>query len=323
MTEKKQKGFLSRFLCGLLMGFGFIVPGVSGSAIAIMFGIYEDLVDSVSDILKKFKQSVLFLLPVALGVASSVAALYFPLLWLLKKNCFVVIMLFAGLLAGALKPMLKEVEWRKAPKWHYAVFAISFLAVIGIGCLSLVIKGNGVDMSNPNAFHYIMMLVCGVLFAISTVVPGISGTALLLAVGFYYPIYDGLISSTIEQVLNFEIVWSNIALLALFAIGIVVGAFVVAKIIKFCFKANKKLTYISICGFAIGSIPAIFVSQDWGTPKFNDEIFIKLPMSPLTIVLSIIAIVGGFCLSYYLMCYKEKKENQLEKPLNPQEEIQE
>ena len=229
-------------------------------------------------------------------------------------------MLFAGLLAGALKPMLKEVEWRRAPKWHYAVFAVSFLAVIGIGCLSLVIKGNGVDMSKPNAFHYIMMLVCGVLFAISTVVPGISGTALLLAVGFYYPIYDGLISSTIKQLLDFEIVWSNVALLGLFAVGIVVGAFVVAKLIKICFNANKKLTYISICGFAIGSIPAIFVSQDWGKPGFNDEIFIKLPMSPLTVVLSIVAIIGGFCLSYFLMCYKEKKEKQLS-PLEAQESI--
>ncbi len=306
--SKDKKGFLNRFLCGILMGFGFIVPGVSGSAIAIMFGIYEDLVNSVSEIFKDFKKSVLFLIPVALGVVVSVAALFYPLLWLLKKNCFVVIMLFAGLLLGALKPMLKEVDWKNAPKWHYLVFALSFLAVIGIGCLSLVIKGDGVDMTSPTAFHYIMMFVCGVLFALSTVVPGISGTALLLAIGFYYAIYDGLISETVKQLLKFNIVWSNLFLLVVFALGIVIGAFVIAKLIKICFNKAKKLTYMSICGFAIGSIPAIFVSQDWGTPKFNDA-YISLPLSPLTIVLGIVTLVGGFCLSYFLMQYKEKKES--------------
>jgi len=129
MSEQKQKSFMTRFLCGILMGFGFIVPGVSGSAIAIMFGIYEELVSSVSDILSKFKKSVAFLFPVALGVVVSVAALFYPLLWALEKNCFVVIMLFAGLLIGALKPMLKEVKWKSAPKSHYALFAVSFLVI--------------------------------------------------------------------------------------------------------------------------------------------------------------------------------------------------
>lgn len=308
MSEQKQKSFMTRFLCGILMGFGFIVPGVSGSAIAIMFGIYEELVSSVSDILSNFKKSVAFLFPVALGVVVSVAALFYPLLWALEKNCFVVIMLFAGLLIGALKPMLKEVKWKSAPKSHYALFAVSFLAVIAIGCLSLVIKGDGVDMSNPTAFHYIMMFICGVLFALSTVVPGISGTALLLAIGFYYAIYDGLISNTIKQLLKFNIVWSNIFLLAMFALGIIIGAYVIAKLIKICFSKAKELTYMSICGFAIGSIPAIFVSQDWGKPKFNDA-YISLPLSPLTIVLGIVLLIGGFCLSYFLMQYKEKKEN--------------
>ncbi len=314
MNTEKQKGFFARFLCGILMGFGFIVPGVSGSAIAIMFGIYEDLVNSVSDILSDFKKSITFLIPVALGVVVSVAALFYPLLWALEKNCFVVIMLFAGLLLGALKPMLKEVNWKNAPKWHYVAFALSFLAVIGIGCLSLVIKGEGVDMSSPTAFHYIMMFVCGVLFALSTVVPGISGTALLLAIGFYYAIYDGLISNTIKQLLDFNIVWSNVFLLAIFALGIIIGAFFIAKLIKVCFKRAKELTYMSICGFAIGSIPAIFVSQDWGTPKFNDA-YIKLPLSPITVAVAVLALIGGFCLSYFLMCYKEKRESLLSKEI--------
>ena len=86
----KNKSFLTRLVCGFFIGFGFIVPGVSGSAIAIMFGIYSQMVDSVSNIIKDFKKSFLFLLPIGLGVIISASSLYFPLMYLLKQNCFII-----------------------------------------------------------------------------------------------------------------------------------------------------------------------------------------------------------------------------------------
>jgi len=305
-----KKNFLYRFACGFGIGFGFIIPGVSGSAIAMIFNLYQEMVDSVSQIFKKFKTSFLFLLPIALGVGASVVSLYFPLMWLLKKNCFVIIMLFAGLLLGSLKPMLKSVNWKSLKKWNYIVFAITFLMVVGISVLSFFIKDKGVDLTNPNAFNYVMMFVCGILFAFSTVVPGISGTALLLAVGYYYPIFEGLISSTIHGLLEFNLLWKNYFLLGLFALGVVVGAFVFAKIINVCFDKFKNVTFLAISGFAIGSIPAMFISQDWGKTQFND-VYIKLPISITTIVVGIILLVLGFALSYFLVNFKERKEASL------------
>ena len=108
----KNKSFLTRLVCGFFIGFGFIVPGVSGSAIAMTFDIYNQMVDSVSNVLKDFKNSFLFLLPIGLGVIISAISLYFPLTYLLKQNCFIIIMLFAGLLAGSIKLVVKKANWK-------------------------------------------------------------------------------------------------------------------------------------------------------------------------------------------------------------------
>jgi len=302
-----KNNFFIRLISGFCIGFGFIIPGVSGSAVAMSFNVYQDMIDSVSNLFKNFKKSFLYLLPIGLGIIISAISLYFPLIYLLKKNCFIIIMLFAGLLAGGLKPIIKKVEWKTIPKWNYLVFFFTFLLVIGLGTLSYIIKGNGVDLTNPTFINYLMVFISGLLFAISTVVPGVSGTALLLAVGYYYPIFDTLIGSF----LSFSFGWQEILLLALFIVGFVVGVLAFSKLIKVCFAKKSDTTYMAISGFAIGSLPAMFLAQDWGKPKFND-VFIKLPMSSLTIIFGIVMLIGGFILAYLLLEYKEKKEKQKE-----------
>ena len=109
MAEKKEKNFLVRILCGFGIGFAFIVPGISGSAMAVLFGIYEDMIKSVSDIFKNFKKSFMFLLPIAIGVGLSVLCMIKPITWALEKSLFITIMLFAGFIIGGLKPITKNI----------------------------------------------------------------------------------------------------------------------------------------------------------------------------------------------------------------------
>ncbi len=302
-----KKGFLIKFICGFFIGFGFIVPGVSGSAVAMMFDVYNDMLDSVSNIFKTFKKSFIYLLPIGLGVILSALSLYFPLMFLLKKNCFAIIMLFAGMLAGGLKPIVKKVEWKTKNKWNYLGFVLAFLFVIGISLSSFFIKDFGIDLKKPNAVNYIMVFVCGILFAISTIVPGVSGTALLLAVGYYYPLMVGVMG----DILSFNFNLYSILIMVDFALGLVIGVFIISKLIKVCFDKFNTATYMIISGFAIGSIPAMFISQDWGKPRL-EEVYIKLPLEWYTIVLGVALLISGFALTYYLMSVKEKKERSIE-----------
>ena len=130
----KNKNFFVRGICGFCIGFAFIIPGFSGSAIAMMFGLYEEMLDSVNNIFKQFKKSFTFLLPIAIGVVASIILLYFPLMWALEKNCFVVIMLFAGLLIGGLKPMLKMTQWKTISFKRVLVFLFCFIKTILNDC---------------------------------------------------------------------------------------------------------------------------------------------------------------------------------------------
>ena len=203
----KSKNFLMRLLCGFGIGFAFIVPGISGSAMAVLFGIYEDMINSVSNIFKEFKKSVWFLFPIAIGVALSVGALIIPITWALTKNCFIVIMLFAGFIIGGLKPMIKQAEWKNIPKWHYIFFIIGFLFVIGISCLTFI---DGVNVTlvgtDIKTYQYPMMILVGVIFAISMVLPGVSGATLLLSIGYYTSVFD-LIKETAKNALKGVFYW--------------------------------------------------------------------------------------------------------------------
>ena len=308
---KKSKNFLMRLLCGFGIGFAFIVPGISGSAMAVLFGIYEDMINSVSNIFKEFKKSVWFLFPIAIGVALSVASLIIPITWALTKNCFIVIMLFAGFIIGGLKPMIKQAEWKNIPKWRYIFFIIGFLFVIGISCLTFIdgVNANLVG-TEIKTYQYGMMVLVGVIFAISMVLPGVSGATLLLSIGYYTSVFD-LIKETAKNALKGVFYWQSYLLIVMLIIGVLVGAIVMSKLLDKAFKNHPKTSYLAVCGLAIGSIPAMFISQNWGSAKVAGDPFIKLPMSPWTIVFGILLLIVGIAIGYLFVYLKERQEKKL------------
>lgn len=311
MEEKKQKNFLMRFLCGYGIGFAFIVPGISGSAMAMLFGIYEDMIASVSNVFRQFKKSFMFLLPIAIGVVLAVASMIVPITWALEKSLFITIMLFAGFIIGGLKPMLKKVRWNKAPKWFYSIFISAFLIVIGLACLSFI-PGTEANLMGSNIpfKQYPMMFVVGIIFALSMVLPGVSGATLLISIGYYTPIFD-LAKQMIKDLLHFNFVWQSYLLLIILVIGMLVGALVLSKLLTKSFEKYPEITYMGVCGFAIGSIPAMFISQDWAVAK----------MSMPHIWGGILTLIVGIAISYFFVYLQEKQEkkNVINSPLEQSE----
>lgn len=300
MTEKKEKNFLMRLLCGYGIGFAFVVPGISGSAMAMLFGIYEDMIASVSNVVRQFKKSFLFLLPIAIGVALAVVSMIKPITWALEKSLFITIMLFAGFIIGGLKPMLKKVKWNKAPLTWYSFFISAFLVVIALACLSFIpgteaqLLGTDIEIK-----QYPMMLFVGVIFALSMVLPGVSGATLLISIGYYTPVFD-LAEQMIKDALHFTFVWQSYILAILLIVGMAVGALVLSKLLTKAFEKFPEPTYMGVCGFAIGSIPAMFISQEWGLAK----------MSTPHILGGILALAVGIAISYMFVYLQEKQEKQ-------------
>lgn len=304
----KAKEFIINVAKGAAIGIAMIIPGVSGGTLAVMLKIYDKIIESISGLRKHFKESILFLLPILLGAALAFAAAYFPLTLALEYAPFPTMLLFAGLMAGSLPKLFKDCRTEGFRKIDVALMLIPFALVIGL-CF---IPGMGdVDLSeNMPWFQYILVPVIGVLASCALVVPGISGSMLLMIFGYYAPVL-GLFKAVFVTPLH------AIGVLACFALGVVVGFFTIAKIMQLLLKHFPRATGWAIFGFVVGSIPAIVVAffSEYGSDYLD----------AVSISVAIVLFIAGAIGTYLLTAYAERKftENaQTEESPDPSHENQ-
>ena len=280
--------FLVSMLKGAAIGVAMIIPGVSGGTIAVLFNIYENLINAISNLKKDFKNSFLYLLPIVLGMVLAFAAMYFPLKLALKHFPVQTISLFSGLMLGSIPMLFKQSLDNGFKKVDFIAGLITFVLVIGI---CFIPNMGNVDLSiNMPKYGYVLLFLIGILGSCALVIPGISGSMLLLIFGYYEPILD-----TISELTNNFT--HSLAVLASVGLGIVFGFVVVAKLMNYLLTKYKRITYWAIVGFVIGSIPAIFLSYDYTDVNIN----------AITITSSIIVFILGSILSFYLIKLSEKK----------------
>lgn len=301
---KKLKQFLIDVLCGAAMGLAFIVPGISGGALAVIFKFYDKIINAISNIFKKFKESVLYLLPIALGVIICVAALIIPLNLAMEYILFVIICLFAGFIVGSMPGLFDSVKTSKFKPIYILIFIIPFIISVGLGVLSVVCK---FDFNEPfiefPIWLYFVMIPIGFILSLTVVIPGVSGSAFLITIGFYNPIV-GLLDEIMH--LDFTHIGQTIGIVACAGIGFIIGVFSVAKMMSYLLKKYAIGTMYGIIGFVAGSIIALFINNDvWAYyPNLVNrqwEIYVG-------VLVFILAIVG----SYMLVRLGRKKENEVQ-----------
>ena len=299
----KAREFLINVAKGAAIGIAMIIPGVSGGTLAVMLKIYDKIIDSISGLRKHFKESVLFLLPIVIGAVLAFAAAYFPLTLALEHYPFPTMLLFAGLMAGSLPKLFKDCKATGFKKIDVALILIPFALVIGI-CF---IPGMGdVDLSeNMPWFQYILVPIIGVLASCALVVPGISGSMLLMIFGYYSPVL-GLFKDVFVTHLH------ALSVLGCFALGVIVGFFTIAKIMQLLLKHFPRATGWAIFGFVVGSIPAIVVAffSEYGA-DYLDAVSISV-----AVILFILGAIG----TYFLAAYAEKKFADTEDNSQPEEQ---
>lgn len=282
------KTFFVNIVKGFAIGVAFIIPGFSGGTVAAVLNVYDELIDAISGVGKHFAKSVKFLAPIFLGLVLAVAALYFPIKFALEYIPLPTILLFVGLIVGGLKPMFKKVSGAKPTAKNFIVMAVTLAATVGICFIPGLGEANlGPDMSGVT---YGLLIVMGALSACALVVPGISGSMLLLIFGFYQPILNTVAALTTAPV-------HSLIVLLLFAAGVVGGFFGMSCLMKLLLSKFPRGTYWGILGFVLGSIPAIFCALDWGT----------IPLSGWQIALGIGLFVLGFALSFLFVEYHDRR----------------
>lgn len=247
----REKLFL--FLKGIILGVAFVIPGVSGGTLAVLLGIYEELIEAASNFYKgiaNFKKYFMYLFPLGLGVVFSVGLCAKIIKIGLEKAPIVTMLIFLGLIIGGIPKLFKSLEKRVGLK------EISFMLVGLVIVIGMMFIDNGdfkVSFDNMNALSYFLLFLVGIVASATMVVPGISGSFTLMLIGYYEPILD-----VVNDLASFINVSENLLIMLPFILGILIGIVVIAKIIQFCLNRYRNITYYVILGFVLSSVISVF-----------------------------------------------------------------
>lgn len=186
--KEKNTGVLRlvlRVLQGMLIGVGAVLPGISGGVLCVVFGIYKPVMELLSSPVKKFKTHVPRLLPVIVGAALGFLGVAKVLAFFLEKYPDQSVCLFVGLIGGMLPSLFREAgeQGRTQGSW---VSLVAAFAVV----LALLLSLNVLSVSIAPSFGW--YLFCGFCMALSIIAPGMSFSTLLMPLGLYTPLVDGI-----------------------------------------------------------------------------------------------------------------------------------
>lgn len=273
MNIKKNSNILI-ILKGFLIGSSMSVPGVSGGTMAILLGIYDRLISSISNFLKDIKGNTLFLMKFGIGAVAGIGSLAFAIQWLLDKFPIPVSFFFLGAVIGGIPALYAKTKESSLKLSSVIYFFVGLAIVISIG----FIPTGSIDIASGSGIgRYIMILVTGVIIALALVLPGISTSHMLLVLGMY--------DTMLLAITEFDVVYIGII-----GISTLVGIFLITKPIEWTMNRFPHQTYCLIIGFVLGSTSEIF----------KDKILPSIPQSPefswwiIAFVASVITFVLGF-----------------------------
>lgn len=235
-------------LKGLVVGIANIIPGVSGGTLAIVMGIYNDLIDAVDNFFKTPIKVLKKMWPIILGVVIGIGSSIIGISALLEKSPIITTMLFVGFMVGVIPLIIKDVDGKKVEKKDIISFGIFFILIVMIPFLPINMS------SSANLNNFFINLIVGGIIAFSIVVPGVSGSMLLMAMGYYKPLTE-LASTTIKAALKFDfnLLFSNALIIIPFGIGAIIGIVLTAKLMKFLISKYPKAANWGILGLIVAS----------------------------------------------------------------------
>ena len=298
------KQWILALILGVFIGLAVIVPGVSGSTIAIIFGLYVGMLYAFGNIFNDFRRCFMFLLPIGIGVVVGFLAGFIVIQKVFGIYLFQIICLFVGLMAGAVPALTNELKGAKASTLRVILMIVGIIIPIAIGVISIMLTGDAESSATFTSFpiwRYVLYLPLGFIVSITQIVPGLSATAILMAVGQFGPILNSL---------HRDYIFENPEVLGLYAalgIGFVAGIVLISRIFSAILKKHKFTAFFMIVGLSFGSIASMFINTDvyelyisWGVAE-------KFPTA--TVIVGAVLLVLGFVGSFALTRYELSRQN--------------
>lgn len=244
--------YIKEILRGILIGVANIIPGVSGGTLAVSMGIYDKIIYAVTHIFKDTKRSIVTLLPYGIGAGIGVVGLSFAIEYLFLEFPLQTSLTFIGLITGGIPALTGKMKHRSIPVRGYVLFLVTFLLVTAMALFSGY-GGNASDVES-GTFSVVSFFGIGMVAASTMVIPGVSGTMILMILGYYQPVISA-VNQFITSVFtaDFQQAWVECALLVPFGLGVLAGIFACAKLIEILFRRFELMTYCAIMGLVISS----------------------------------------------------------------------
>ena len=257
-----MKNLINQILRGIVIGVANIIPGVSGGTMMVSMGIYDTLIHCITHLFREFKKSVKTLLPYAVGMLVGILALASIISWGLENYPLPTNTLFIGLILGGLGPLLKKVERKKINAVAVIAFVCLFALIIWMGFQNKDSIQNA-ESIQMNGGLMLLMVVIGMIASATMIVPGVSGSLVLMLLGYYRPVVNAL--STVKDglvSLNFSVMGQPLMMLLPFLAGIVLGIFGVAKLIEWLMNRYPTPTYCGVLGLVVASPVSLLITTD-------------------------------------------------------------
>lgn len=230
------------FIKGTIIGIAMLVPGVSGGTMAIILGLYDEMIHAVSSFFKDIKKNTTFLFVVGIGGITGIFLFGRIIEYSLELFRMPMIYLFLGLIVGGIPILYKKATNGSKTKNDWLYLVIGFLIIL---VMSLY-KGTLVDLaSSTGILKFLFLILSGIIIAIALILPGISTSFMLLVLGLY--------DITLKAINNLEV---NFLIPIILGVGI--GVIATTKVLENFLNKKPRPTYLVILGFVIGSIMEVF-----------------------------------------------------------------
>ena len=276
-------------LKGIVIGIANIVPGVSGGTMMVSMGIYDKLIHCITHLFSEFKKSVKFLFPIAVGMVIAIVGSSFALKELFARIPIQTNLLFVGLILGGLPAIGKNVKGKRIRIGHIIAALVFFALVAGMAAMGET-EGASADLSF-SVGNMLVLFVVGVITSATMVIPGVSGSMVLMLMGFYKPVLL-TITNFITALVHLDMngILAGCGILIPFGIGVVAGIFAIAKVVEIVFDKYPLYAYWAIIGLIVAPPVAIVL--------MNLKVFSQ--MTVFSAVTGVIALAAGLVIAMKL-----------------------
>jgi len=292
---------------GFFIGLALVVPGLSGSLLAIAMGIYDKILEAVTSLRKEKRRSILYLTPIGIGAVIGILASVRLILWLVEQFPGQAFSFFIGLALGAAPIVINKIRGQKIKISYLICSVVCFFAILFVSFtftdMSDVQATSSVAIEQINSFEDFFMVFFAGIFSFSLmIIPGISGSVMLMSINQYGTVYsavsraaDGLMRLVLLDFAGFTESLDALPIVLTFAIGGIIGIGFIAKILQHLLTRYQTITYYGVSGLIAGTIVTISLNI------FN-AIDLQAPPTQLIsfILICLSLLIGGYVITRFI-----------------------